>query len=545
MAGKEVSGAETPTVISSAAQHGSSLKRMIRTPCIGHRERLPTEWRAWPEKFGCRVLDLDPDRHDVLCAWVSHLPQYLSTALSALLEDEFPAKDEMLPIGGRALREMTRLGASPFSMWRDVAHTNTEAVAASLLALEQRLAHLRENLRTPELRDEFERANRFRASMDIGEKVAGPKNCGLVWSTCVVAAILLALVFCAPAMHTADNASPTLLVDMDHRPSMSLNGTGTISSIPTTPAGDRIPPTATCPARAAMPRPALHCRRPVRRIRFAKSPTIKVPGDWNTQKPELFYYEGLLWYEREFDFHPKAAHAVFLHIGAANYAAHVFVNDVHVCDHEGGFTPFDCDITSAVKDGSNSTVIAVENVRALDRVPTIKSDWWNYGGLTREVSIVEVPETFIDDESVHLTKTGDIEGDVHLTGATAGMKATVRIPALHVDQTAAVGDDGRAKFSVRPEGLERWSPENPRLYKVEFTAGDDHLTDDVGFRTIEVQGDEILLNGKSIFLRGVNIHAEAPYRSGRAWSEQDAEHAAELGKGAALQFYPAGALSAR
>ena len=126
---------------------------------------IADEWRAWPQKFGCRVLDLEPERHDVLCAWVSHLPQYLSTALSALLEDEFPEKDEILPIGGRALREMTRLGASPFSMWRDVAHTNTEAVAASLLALEQRLAHLRENLKTPELRDEFERANRFRVQM--------------------------------------------------------------------------------------------------------------------------------------------------------------------------------------------------------------------------------------------------------------------------------------------------------------------------------------------------------------------------------------------
>jgi len=131
---------------------------------------LADEWRTWAEKFGCRVLDLDPARHDVLCAWVSHLPQYLSTALSALLEDEFPAKDEVLPIGGRALREMTRLGASPFSMWRDVAHTNTEAVAASLLALEQRLAHLRENLKTPELRDEFERANRFRSMMTPPKK---------------------------------------------------------------------------------------------------------------------------------------------------------------------------------------------------------------------------------------------------------------------------------------------------------------------------------------------------------------------------------------
>ena len=164
MAGKEVSGAanadanlfdgaawlftETPE---SRAMHPAS-------------RAIADEWRAWVKKFNCRVLDLDPERHDVLCAWVSHLPQFVSTALTALLQDEFAVEDEVLPVGGRALREMTRLGGSPFSMWRDIAHTNTEAIAASLLALEQRLAHLRENLKTPELREEFERANQFRVS---------------------------------------------------------------------------------------------------------------------------------------------------------------------------------------------------------------------------------------------------------------------------------------------------------------------------------------------------------------------------------------------
>lgn len=124
--------------------------------------KIATAWRNWVKRFGARVLDLDPARHDVLCAWISHLPQFVSTAMCALLEDEFAAHPDLLPIGGRALREMTRLGSSPFSMWRDIAHTNTEAIARSLLALEQRLAHIRENLKTPELRDEFDRANRFR-----------------------------------------------------------------------------------------------------------------------------------------------------------------------------------------------------------------------------------------------------------------------------------------------------------------------------------------------------------------------------------------------
>jgi prephenate dehydrogenase len=123
---------------------------------------LASSWRHWVESIGCRTLDLDATRHDQLVAWISHLPQFLATALTALLQSEVGDAPELTAVGGRALREMTRLGASPYSMWRDVAYTNTEAVAAALHALEQRLAHLRENLRTPELRDEFELANRFR-----------------------------------------------------------------------------------------------------------------------------------------------------------------------------------------------------------------------------------------------------------------------------------------------------------------------------------------------------------------------------------------------
>ena len=124
--------------------------------------QLVMGWRDLVAAMGSKTIDLDPARHDELVAWVSHLPQFTATALSALLEEEVGDAPELKDVGGRALREMTRLGASPFSMWRDIAHTNTEAVERALQALEQRLAHLRENLRNPELRDEFERANRFR-----------------------------------------------------------------------------------------------------------------------------------------------------------------------------------------------------------------------------------------------------------------------------------------------------------------------------------------------------------------------------------------------
>ncbi len=124
---------------------------------------IEMEWRGWVESFGAHPIDLDPQRHDEVCAWISHLPQMLSTALTAMLEDRFGAAPELRAMGGRALREMTRLGASPYSMWRDVAMTNEVPLAEALLAMEQRLEHLRENLRTPELREEFARANQFRS----------------------------------------------------------------------------------------------------------------------------------------------------------------------------------------------------------------------------------------------------------------------------------------------------------------------------------------------------------------------------------------------
>jgi prephenate dehydrogenase len=127
-----------------------------------HSAALVKGWREWVAAMGAKILDLDPVRHDELVAWVSHLPQFTATALSALLEEEVGGAPELKDVGGRALREMTRLGASPYSMWRDIAHTNTEAVERALQALEQRLALLRENLRTPELRNQFEQANKFR-----------------------------------------------------------------------------------------------------------------------------------------------------------------------------------------------------------------------------------------------------------------------------------------------------------------------------------------------------------------------------------------------
>lgn len=258
---------------------------------------------------------------------------------------------------------------------------------------------------------------------------------------------------------------------------------------------------------------------------FSQASKLKVPADWNTQRESLYYYEGPVWYERDFTYQPKARTRVFLHVGAANYRSWFWVNGQKVCEHEGGYTSFNCEITTAIHSGNNFAVAAVDNTRHEDGIPTLETDWWNYGGLTRSVSLIEVPEAFIDQYDLHLSRAENsvIEGWVHLEGGQPGTKVEIEIPALDAKTTAMVSENGRAAVHFFVNHLERWSPETPKLYKVRISSGQDAIDDLIGFRTVETRGTEILLNGKPIFLRGISIHAEAPYRTGRANTDKDAE----------------------
>jgi len=257
---------------------------------------------------------------------------------------------------------------------------------------------------------------------------------------------------------------------------------------------------------------------------FSKAPKLKVPSDWNTQRESLLYYEGPIWYERDFSYQPKEHTHLFLHIGAANYKSWFWVNGKKVCEHEGGYTSFNCEVTSAVHAGDNFVVAAVDNTRHEDYVPTLETDWWNYGGLTRSVSLIEVPEAFIDQYDVHLSRAEDstIEGWVHVAGGQPGAKVQLEIPELNAKTSVTLGADEKAVFHLPVKGMERWSPESPKLYKVTLQTENDVIHELIGFRTVEARGTEILLNGKPVFLHGICIHAEAPYRTGRANTDQDA-----------------------
>jgi len=140
---------------------------------------LSGEFVEWVERIGARIASMDAAEHDHLCAWISHLPQMISTALAASLVDEFGEEAPLLEAGGRALREMTRISASPYSMWHDIALTNKKNLQKALLKLEQRLAHIRENLSTRELAVEFERAHQLKKCARRKMKatpIPGPRN---------------------------------------------------------------------------------------------------------------------------------------------------------------------------------------------------------------------------------------------------------------------------------------------------------------------------------------------------------------------------------
>src|SRR5256886_3373819 len=251
--------------------------------------------------------------------------------------------------------------------------------------------------------------------------------------------------------------------------------------------------------------------------------SLKVPGDWNTQAERLLLYEGTIWYKKSFDYQRKDNTRLFVYFGAANYLADVYLNGEKIGRHEGGFTPFNFEITNLVRDAGNFLIVKVDNKRRRDAVPTLITDWWNYGGLTRQVKLVETPSTFVQDYFVQLQKGSRerISGWVKLNGSKLNQKVTVRIPEARISKSFTTDANGSAQITL-DAALTLWSPDNPKLYDVVIEAETDQVQDQIGFRTIETRGTEILLNGRPIFLRGVCIHEEAPFRGGRAYSREDA-----------------------
>ena len=263
---------------------------------------------------------------------------------------------------------------------------------------------------------------------------------------------------------------------------------------------------------------------------FEKSPTMQIPSDWNTQAERLFFYEGTVWFKKSFQAVPMTECRTLLYFGAVNYDCHVWVNGKKAGHHVGGFTPFNYDLSDLLKKGENTVIVKVDNKRHAEDVPTQIFDWWNYGGITRDVKLVKVPLVYMQDYNLQLSKAADkakvreITFSAQVSAKEAGHKVVVNIPELKLEKQFTTDAEGQVSgtLKVAAKKLQLWSPENPKLYRVDLTMDNSTTSDEIGFRTIETRGKQILLNGKPIFLKGISIHNEKPNGGGRANSVEDA-----------------------
>ena len=263
---------------------------------------------------------------------------------------------------------------------------------------------------------------------------------------------------------------------------------------------------------------------------FDKSPTMQIPSDWNTKDERLFFYEGTVWFKRSFQAVPMEECRTLLYFGAVNYDCRVWVNGHEAGHHVGGFTPFNFDISDLLKEGENTVIVKVDNKRHPEDVPTQIFDWWNYGGITRDVKLVKVTPVYLEDYNVQLQKADakakmrEICFSAKLNKAEAGHEVTLFIPELKLEQKLTTDAEGKVSgtMKVSAKKLTLWSPENPKRYQVQVTLDNATVADEIGFRTIETRDKQILLNGQPIFLKGISIHNEKPNGGGRANTAEDA-----------------------
>lgn len=253
---------------------------------------------------------------------------------------------------------------------------------------------------------------------------------------------------------------------------------------------------------------------------FDEWDTMYLPCCWNTFDKMFMLYEGSMIFTRKFFFSKQNEdERVFLKIGAVNYICRVYLNKKYVGMHKGGSTPFYFDITDFLEH-SNRILIQADSTRRNEQVPPAVTDWFNYGGIYRDIEIIRVPKIHIKNFGIALVPDSGfkkIRAEVMLSenvDSTAVLMINELGASVEIPIKCGVGE---IDFEAAPE---LWSPENPKLYDVTLTCEKDSVRDRVGFREIRVQGMGILLNGKPIFLRGISCHEDsAP--NGKALTDEE------------------------
>ena len=241
---------------------------------------------------------------------------------------------------------------------------------------------------------------------------------------------------------------------------------------------------------------------------FDEWETMELPQCWNTFAKEYLLYEGPMVFTRRFTYDCSRPGRVYLRIGAAAVLCRVFLNGKYLGMHRGGSTPFYLDVTGELRE-DNRILLSVDSTRRAEQVPADNTDWFNYGGVFRDIELFRVPDLFIRSFRLFLVPDGcfdKLKAEVRAS-AQEDSDCVLEIPELHIQETIPVrAGTAEAVIRVKPR---LWSPEEPYLYDVTLRMGEDTVTDRIGFREIRVSGRQILLNGKPVYMKGISSHEDS------------------------------------
>ena len=254
---------------------------------------------------------------------------------------------------------------------------------------------------------------------------------------------------------------------------------------------------------------------------FETAAKIQIPGAWNAIDEKLFFYRGPVWLYKKFNYQLKKEAITHLYIEGSNFTTKIFINGSIVGEFEGGYVPFNFDISKYLKDGENILLVQTDNTLNKSSVPTQKTDWWPWGGIVGDVYILETPKKFIQNAYLQLNpeKFSEALFNVEMNQELSGQRIVLEIPELQFKDEFITNATGfiRESIKITPQ---LWSPDDPKLYKVIISTDQEIISDEIGFRSIKVKGQNIYLNNSEIQFKGISMHSEPIGIPGPAFSKE-------------------------
>lgn len=270
---------------------------------------------------------------------------------------------------------------------------------------------------------------------------------------------------------------------------------------------------------------------------FDQADVINVPGAWNEQKDELFFYQGSIWLFKKFNFNIDPNKLNHLYIGASNFSTKIFLNGERVGQFNSGYTAFNFDISDYLIDGENVLLVQINANLSENSVPTKKTDWWPYGGLVGDVLIVNTPKIFIENAYVQISdlqkKRLNFRAKLNLN---KNMNIKLIIDELNLQRSFTTNKNGEIDEFIKFKNIDLWSPDNPKLYNITVKIEGDEIVDQIGFREIKTKGKQIFLNGSPIKFKGISMHAEPIGEKGIAFSKAHFESLVTTSKELNINF---------